>query len=121
LELRHFIIEKIRPFWCKAIGWTELRFLGHGDIISPDYLDLIVKIGEEISVIKVLLEYLMNNDKVDIINLTDISASSSTLKIIESSHDFISTYNVEKKYSSHVLISTCQIVGMNTKEVYRKE
>jgi CelD/BcsL family acetyltransferase involved in cellulose biosynthesis len=81
----------IAPFYVrltkvfKGIQIKEVRFLGSGEDVSPDYLDIIVKKGYENEAIRTILKYLSNDRKWDILNLTDILSTSSILKKLKKS------------------------------------
>jgi len=67
----------------KGLSVNELRFLGTGEDVSPDYLDFIIKKGFENEAINTLMEYLAVKDGWDVINLTDMLSTSLNVKAIQ--------------------------------------
>jgi CelD/BcsL family acetyltransferase involved in cellulose biosynthesis len=66
----------------KGFSVNEMRFLGTGEDVSPDYLDFIIKRGFENEAINALVEYLAVKDGWDVINLTDMLSTSLTVQAI---------------------------------------
>ncbi|MBP1695263.1 MAG: Protein involved in cellulose biosynthesis (CelD)-like protein [Deltaproteobacteria bacterium] len=84
----HEDIVAIAPFYVHAkrffnsLSVKEVRFLGTGEDVSPDYLDFIIKKGFEHEAIHTLVEYLAVNDGWDVVNLTDMLSTSITAEVI---------------------------------------
>jgi CelD/BcsL family acetyltransferase involved in cellulose biosynthesis len=82
-------IVAIAPFYAhtqKCLGGisvNEVRFLGTGEDVGPDYLDFIIKKGFEHEAIHTLVGYLAVKDGWDVINLTDMLSTSSNVKAIK--------------------------------------
>ncbi len=62
---------------------NEVRFLGTGEDVSPDYLDFIIKKGREEEAIKAFMDHLSGKDGWDILNLTDMLSTSISAEILE--------------------------------------
>jgi len=81
-------IVAIAPFYVhtkrflRGLSVNEIRFLGTGEDVSPDYLDFIIKKGFENEAINTLVEYLAVKDGWDVINLTDMLSTSLNVKAI---------------------------------------
>jgi CelD/BcsL family acetyltransferase involved in cellulose biosynthesis len=89
LRDQHEDIVAIAPFYIRkrkilgALSINEMRFLGTGEDVSPDYLDVIIKRGFENEVINLLIKYLAVKNGWDVANLTDIVSTSSTIRAIQ--------------------------------------
>lgn len=79
-----FYKEIVYLYGLKIFSWTELRFIGQDDVVSPDYLDLIAQCGRESLVTQVIIRYFLQNHALDIVNLSDISDRSITLGFLQS-------------------------------------
>ena len=84
----------------KSFWVSEVRFLGTGEDVGPDYLDLIIKKGREEEAINKFMEYLYSKDGWNILNLTDILSTSLTTKILP---------QVASRYGLMVKSSDCAI------------
>jgi len=84
----HEEIVAIAPFYVRAkkffsgLSVHEVRFLGTGEDVSPDYLDFIIRKGFEHEAIHALVGYLAVKNGWDIIHLTDMLSTSITAKAI---------------------------------------
>jgi hypothetical protein len=82
-------IVAIAPFYVRAkkilggLSINEIRFLGTGEDVSPDYLDFIIKKGFENEAINVFIKYLAVKNGWHIINLTDMLSTSFNVKILQ--------------------------------------
>ena len=65
-----------------GLSVNEVRFLGTGEDVSPDYLDLIIKKGCENEAINIVMRYLATKNGWDIVHLTDMLSTSITAKSI---------------------------------------
>jgi CelD/BcsL family acetyltransferase involved in cellulose biosynthesis len=63
--------------------FTEVRFLGTGEDVSPDYLDFIIARGSEAEAIDAFMKHLTLNNGWDVINLTDMLSNSSANEILK--------------------------------------
>jgi CelD/BcsL family acetyltransferase involved in cellulose biosynthesis len=76
-------IVAIAPFYlCRNKSFNtfwidEVRFIGTGEDVSPDYLDIIIRKGHEKGSIRAIVRYLCNEPRWDVINLTDVLSTSS--------------------------------------------
>jgi CelD/BcsL family acetyltransferase involved in cellulose biosynthesis len=61
---------------------NEVRFLGTGEDVSPDYLDFIIRKGCENQAIATLIGYLAVQNAWDILHLTDMLSTSITARVI---------------------------------------
>jgi CelD/BcsL family acetyltransferase involved in cellulose biosynthesis len=82
-------IVAIAPFYVRAnkiirgLSINEIRFLGTGEDVSPDYLDLIIKRGFEDEAINVFIKYLAGKNGWHIINLTDMLSTSFNVEKLQ--------------------------------------
>jgi CelD/BcsL family acetyltransferase involved in cellulose biosynthesis len=82
-------IVAIAPFYVRTqkilggLSINEIRFLGTGEDVSPDYLDFIIKRGFENEAINVFIKYLAVKNGWHVINLTDMLSTSSNAKILQ--------------------------------------
>jgi CelD/BcsL family acetyltransferase involved in cellulose biosynthesis len=82
-------IVAIAPFYVRAkkilggLSINEIRFLGTGEDVSPDYLDLIIKKVFEIEAINGFIKYLAVKNGWHVINLTDVLSTSFNVKILQ--------------------------------------
>jgi CelD/BcsL family acetyltransferase involved in cellulose biosynthesis len=82
-------IVAIAPFYVrtkKILGGfsiNEMRFLGTGEDVSPDYLDFIIKKGFENEAINAFIQYLAVKNGWHIVHLTDMLSSSFNVKILQ--------------------------------------
>jgi CelD/BcsL family acetyltransferase involved in cellulose biosynthesis len=89
LKDQHEDIVAIAPFYVRTkkilgdLSINEMRFLGTGEDVSPDYLDVIIKRGFENEAINLLIKYLAVKNGWDVANLTDIVSTSSTIRAIQ--------------------------------------
>jgi CelD/BcsL family acetyltransferase involved in cellulose biosynthesis len=89
LRDQHEDIVAIAPFYVRArrilgaVSINEIRFLGTGEDVSPDYLDFIIKKGFEDEAIKVFVKYLAVKNGWDVANLTDMVSTSFTVRAIQ--------------------------------------
>ncbi len=67
----------------KGVSVREIRFIGTGCDVSPDYLDFIIKSGMEEEFIKALVRHLCADRTWDVANLTDMRTDSPNLKLLE--------------------------------------
>jgi hypothetical protein len=88
LKDQHEDIVAIAPFYIhtkrflRSLSVNEIRFLGSGEDVSPDYLDFIIKKGFENEAINTLIGYLAVKNGWDIVNLTDMLSTSITARVI---------------------------------------
>jgi CelD/BcsL family acetyltransferase involved in cellulose biosynthesis len=89
LRDQHEDIVAIAPFYIRArkilgaVSINEIRFLGTGEDVSPDYLDFIIKRGFENEAINAFIKYLAVKNKWDVANLTDMVSTSLTVRAIQ--------------------------------------
>jgi len=82
-------IVAIAPFYVRTkkilggLSINEIRFLGTGEDVSPDYLDFIIKKGFENEAINAFIKHLAVKNGWHIINLTDMLSTSFTVKAIQ--------------------------------------
>ena len=82
-------IIAIAPFYVrkkkvlKSFSTHEVRFLGTGEDVSPDYLDLIIMKDREDEAINAFIEYISRKDGWDVLNLTDMLSTSISYAILE--------------------------------------
>jgi CelD/BcsL family acetyltransferase involved in cellulose biosynthesis len=82
-------IVAIDPFYVhtkKILGGlsiNEIRFLGTGEDVSPDYLDFIIKKGFENEAINAFIKYLAVENGWHVVNLTDMLSTSFTVKLLQ--------------------------------------
>ena len=82
-------IVAIAPFYVRGkkilggLSINEIRFLGTGEDVSPDYLDFIIKKGFENEAVNVFIKYLAVRNGWHIINLTDMLSTSFNVKILQ--------------------------------------
>lgn len=62
----------------KSITVNEIRFLGSGEDVSPDYLDFIIERGKESEAIEAVAAYLASRVEWDVLDLTDVLSTSLT-------------------------------------------
>ncbi len=67
----------------KSVVVREIRFIGTGGDVSPDYLDIIIKRGMEETVIEALVRYLRTDREWDVASLTDIRTDSPNLNLLK--------------------------------------
>ena len=60
---------------------NEIRFLGTGEDVSPDYLDFIIRKGFENEAIHTVMRYLAAENGWDIVHLTDMLSTSITAEV----------------------------------------
>ncbi len=65
-----------------GLSVNEVRFLGTGEDVSPDYLDLILMKGLEKEAIDILMGYLAAEKDWDVLHLTDMLSTSITADLI---------------------------------------
>lgn len=70
---------------CPGLTIREVRFLGTGEDVSPDYLDIIVKRGWEAAAPRAILQHLVNEGGWVLLNLTDIPAGSVSSSFLQHS------------------------------------
>jgi CelD/BcsL family acetyltransferase involved in cellulose biosynthesis len=86
---QHEDIVAIAPFYIhtktflSGLSVNEIRFLGTGEDVSPDYLDFIIKRGFENEAISVFIKYLVAKNGWHVINLTDMLSTSLNVKILQ--------------------------------------
>jgi CelD/BcsL family acetyltransferase involved in cellulose biosynthesis len=66
----------------KGFPVNEVRFLGTGEDVSPDYLDFIVLKGREAEAIDAFLKHLALQKQWDVLNLTDMPSTSSAIEVM---------------------------------------
>jgi CelD/BcsL family acetyltransferase involved in cellulose biosynthesis len=82
-------IVAIAPFYVRTkkilggLSINEIRFLGTGEDVSPDYLDFIIKKGFENEAINAFIKYLAVKNGWHVVNLTDMLSTSFTVKILQ--------------------------------------
>jgi CelD/BcsL family acetyltransferase involved in cellulose biosynthesis len=82
-------IVAIAPLYIRArkilgvVSINEIRFLGTGEDVSPDYLDFIIKKGFEKEAINVFIKYLAGKKGWDVANLTDMVSTSFNVRAIQ--------------------------------------
>jgi CelD/BcsL family acetyltransferase involved in cellulose biosynthesis len=85
---QHEDIAAIAPLYSHAqtflgsLSVNEIRFLGTGEDVSPDYLDFIIRKGFENEAIDTLMRYLAAENGWDILHLTDMLSTSVTTGVI---------------------------------------
>jgi len=62
---------------------NEVRLIGTGEDVSPDYLDFIIKKDREDEAINVFIKYISGKDEWDVLNLTDMLSTSISAEILE--------------------------------------
>jgi len=67
----------------KSFSINEVRFLGTGEDVSPDYLDLIIMKDREEEAINAFIKYISGKDGWDVLNLTDMLSTSLSYAILE--------------------------------------
>ena len=67
----------------KGFSINEVRFLGTGEDVSPDYLDLIIMKDREDEAINAFMKYISRKDGWDVLNLTDILSTSLSYAILK--------------------------------------
>jgi CelD/BcsL family acetyltransferase involved in cellulose biosynthesis len=81
-------IVAIAPLYLHAktflggLSVNEIRFLGTGEDVSPDYLDFIIRRGFESESVDTLVGHLAFENGWDIIHLTDMLSTSITTEVI---------------------------------------
>jgi len=89
LEVRdqHGLLIGIAPFYVtpvrllKLFSVREIRWLGFGEMVHPDYLNFIIRKGYENDALTEIFKYLASvQNRWDIINLTDLSENLSVTK-----------------------------------------
>lgn len=65
-----------------GLSVNEVRFLGTGEDVSPDYLDFIIMRGFENEAIDTVMRYLAAENDWDIVHLTDMLSTSITTGVI---------------------------------------
>jgi CelD/BcsL family acetyltransferase involved in cellulose biosynthesis len=82
-------IVAVAPFYVRTkkilggLSVNEIRFLGTGEDVSPDYLDFIIKKGLENEAVAAFIKYLVVKNGWHIINLTDMLSTSFNVKILQ--------------------------------------
>lgn len=82
-------IIAIAPFYVrkekvlKSFSTHEVRFLGTGEDVSPDYLDLIIMKDREEEAIDAFMKYISRKDGWDVLNLTDMLSTSISYAILK--------------------------------------
>ncbi|MFC1657041.1 GNAT family N-acetyltransferase [Candidatus Moduliflexota bacterium] len=66
----------------KGIAVREVCFLGTGEDVSPDYPDFMVRSGSEGEVMRAMLESLKDDNRWDILNLTDMSEKTINVGLL---------------------------------------
>lgn len=66
----------------KGFPVHEIRFLGTGEDVSPDYLDFIIEKGREAEALDAFIRHLKLKNQWDVLNLTDISSSSTNIQFL---------------------------------------
>jgi len=61
---------------------NEIRFIGSGEDVSPDYLDFIIMKGRENDAINAIVVYLHAKNDWDVLNLSDILSTTYTKDIL---------------------------------------
>lgn len=61
---------------------NEIRFIGSGEDVSPDYLDFIITRGRENEAINAIMDYLHKKNDWDVLNLSDILSTAFTKDIL---------------------------------------
>ena len=85
---QHEDIVAIAPFYIHTktffggLSVNEIRFLGTGEDVSPDYLDFIIMRGFENEAINTFMRYLAAENGWDIVHLTDMLSTSITAEVI---------------------------------------
>ncbi len=67
----------------KGVAAREIRFIGTGGDVSPDYLDFIIKRGMEEEAIEAFVTHLCTDRGWDVASLTDIRTDSLNLKLLK--------------------------------------
>lgn len=63
----------------KGFPVNEVRFLGTGEDVSPDYLDFIIEQGRESEALDAFIRHLASKNQWDVLNLTDMPSTSSNI------------------------------------------
>jgi len=63
---------------------SVLEFIGWGELVTPEYLDVIVRRGKEKEILPLLFDYLLANYTIDAIELKPFNPESGNLEIISS-------------------------------------
>lgn len=67
----------------KGFPVHEIRFLGTGEDVSPDYLDFIIEQGREAEAIDAFIGHVALQKQWDVLNLTDMPSTSSNIVFLE--------------------------------------
>ena len=66
----------------KGFPVNEVRFLGTGEDVSPDYLDFIIEQGREAEALDAFLKHLELKNQWDVLNLTDMLSTSCNISFL---------------------------------------
>jgi len=66
----------------KGFPVNEVRFLGTGEDVSPDYLDFIIEQGRESEALDAYIRHLASKNQWDILNLTDMLSTSCNISFL---------------------------------------
>jgi CelD/BcsL family acetyltransferase involved in cellulose biosynthesis len=66
----------------KGFPVNEVRFLGTGEDVSPDYLDFIIEQGRESEALDAFIRYLASKNQWDVLNLTDMPSTSCNIDFL---------------------------------------
>ncbi len=83
LAIAPFKLRSIKR-WPRIDGISRLEFIGWGERVTPEYLDIIVKPGMEGKLLPQLFDYLLTKRKIGAIDLKPFNPASGNLAIIES-------------------------------------
>lgn len=75
-----FKISKRRRWHSRPL--SVLEFIGWGERVTPEYLDVIVSRGKEKEILPLLFDYLLEKYKIDAIELKPFNSDSGNLEII---------------------------------------
>jgi CelD/BcsL family acetyltransferase involved in cellulose biosynthesis len=81
IAIAPFYVRKKKVF--KSFSTHEVRFLGTGEDVSPDYLDLIIMKDREEEAINAFMEYISRKDGWDVLNLTDMLSTSISYALLK--------------------------------------
>ena len=73
--------QKKRLFAARPL--TVLEFIGWGERVTPEYLDIIIKTGLEADVLPLIIDNVRKNDMIDVFDLKPISGKTRNLSGIE--------------------------------------
>ena len=77
-----FKIRQMRRWFKRPL--SVLEFIGWGERVTPEYLDVIVRRGKEKEILPLLFDYLLANYTIDSIELKPFNPDSGNLEIIAS-------------------------------------